>query len=1228
MFFNARSILNKADTVKSFMTDHGAVYAGISESKTYHDSTSLSDSKFRWDAGTEGKPKSSCGPTRGMGAFIDRNAIKASNVETGKYTVWHRIETAPTDDGDNLPIFVGVGYFPDSQDTQGHSRANKELRNCLRKYRDLGHVVFGGDLNAHTGLNGDEMPVDEAGLMLMDTVNDTGMLMVNAMEGVCTGGPTRVQVQENVVQQSTLDYVLCSPSLATNIRSLVIDTDQMDSDHRPLVLTLDGLAARRPEKTPTREVWNISNIPSPPDDWSWVDACRTQFTDWLDEAEGIIRALDASNVENQRISDILDWSFQRALDEVTHAQLGINQVRPHPTPGLDATTKWLTEQRQASEDLMWMIIDHPEATAENKAAARKQFLSASKAVRAHALRKRELSELALFRDVEAKQGNSKLFWARYKRLKGTTRVNKSPPPVAEGNNGEVVTDPVEVLKVWRNFSASIASSDLRDTQEEGIYDDEHQREIDDRLDLLKRAKLHHPILDGAITELEVWEAVRKLKMGKAPGEDGILTDVLKTAADGVGTHKMRDNNTVVTALCLLFNFVLDREVWPERWGTGVIFPIHKGDSTLDPANFRPITLLSVVRKMFGIIVNSRVMQYSEATGILSDEQGGFRCGRGCPDQIFIWREILASRKERGLPTFATFVDVRKAYDTVWREKAYVQMHEAGIDGKLWRQFQNMHQGLTRRVRHPVGTTDPFDVERGVAQGAVESPWIYSIFIDGLAKALKRAGHGVMIAGRRVPLLMYADDVVLIASSQSELKAMMAVASSFARRNRFQYNGKKSGVMIFNAKPAALRMAKRTSWRLVDKTVKVVDSYVYLGTVTTTKEGDWTAHMVNAIARAKRRSNDLLYMCRYDKGMRPRTALTLWQSLVRPILEYAAEIWSGQIPKYLIQKAESVQLKFLRGTLGLHKNGNGVSDAVLRAEMGCERLQDRWTKLRLGYWRRLFKTPRGRLLRDIAEFRMQEWITSEGKGWGSNGWMVTAKKCLDSHGLEAYWKNPCNITRKESWKKTTYAAVDAASDAYRSTNLSTKASAKAFIDIKSWDPNPEEYSFSVGEVNKLGQHVPERYLDDRRNLKGTRLKLLCRLGCLPLMDRVGREAKPSWPAELRTCMACNLGKIEDTHHFVMECPKYENKRLAMLKQIIRELTKCTGHATAVSFAGMNSHAQLAVLLGKRISDPKTEDRIDRNMKRFLSKCWNLRSGVTDAVNDALHTSYGVFCLPGA
>ncbi len=202
------------------------------------------------------------------------------------------------------------------------------------------------------------------------------------------------------------------------------------------------------------------------------------------------------------------------------------------------------------------------------------------------------------------------------------------------------------------------------------------------------------------------------------------------------------------------------------------------------------------------------------------------------------------------------------------------MHEAGINGKLWRQFQVMHAGLTRRVMHPAGLTVPFDVERGVAQGAVESPWIYSMFIDGLAKALKAAGHGLMIAGRRVPLLMYADDVVMLVSTQSKLVAMNAIATDFARRNRFEYNNKKSGVMVFNAGAAATIKVKEAKWVLFGKEVKVVDSYTYLGTVTTTREGDWTAHVLSAISRAKRRSNDLMYMCRYDRGMRPRTALTL------------------------------------------------------------------------------------------------------------------------------------------------------------------------------------------------------------------------------------------------------------------------------------------------------------------------------------------------------------------
>ena len=89
-------------------------------------------------------------------------------------------------------------------------------------------------------------------------------------------------------------------------------------------------------------------------------------------------------------------------------------------------------------------------------------------------------------------------------------------------------------------------------------------------------------------------------------------------------------------------------------------------------------------KLFGSVVNcnSRLLSFSESVGSVSDEQAGFRPERGAPGQVMLWREILASRRERGLPTLACFVDVRKAYDTVWREGPYVRIHEGGVRGKL------------------------------------------------------------------------------------------------------------------------------------------------------------------------------------------------------------------------------------------------------------------------------------------------------------------------------------------------------------------------------------------------------------------------------------------------------------------------------------------------------------------------------------------------------------------
>ena len=78
-------------------------------------------------------------------------------------------------------------------------------------------------------------------------------------------------------------------------------------------------------------------------------------------------------------------------------------------------------------------------------------------------------------------------------------------------------------------------------------------------------------------------------------------------------------------------------------------------------------------------------------------------------------------------------------------------------------------------------------------------------------------------------------------------------------------------------------------------------------------------------------------------------------------------------------------------------------------------------------------------------------------------MDEPKASLDLHDLGSYWTNPDAAVKTPSWKKI---AVNKASDAYRSANLATKPSACLYIKVKDWGRNPEDYSFSTGEVNKL------------------------------------------------------------------------------------------------------------------------------------------------------------------
>jgi hypothetical protein len=235
-------------------------------------------------------------------------------------------------------------------------------------------------------------------------------------------------------------------------------------------------------------------------------------------------------------------------------------------------------------------------------------------------------------------------------------------------------------------------------------------------------------------------------------EDAIIAEVLKWAGESM--------RRIVWKMCCV---AWSTEKVPHEWMQGLVFPLYKDGDDRDLLNYRGITLLSIVAKVYCSVLTDRLMLFAEReeAGIV-EEQGGFRPRRGTDNQLFVLTETIRIRT--GKVTYAGFIDVKKAYDTVWRAGLWKRLWEEGVRGKMWRVVKGMYQTVESAVLVGDESTEWFKLEAGVRQGCVMSPILFSLFINGLARELKRKGQGVNIGGRRVQLLLYADDIVLLAET--------------------------------------------------------------------------------------------------------------------------------------------------------------------------------------------------------------------------------------------------------------------------------------------------------------------------------------------------------------------------------------------------------------------------------------------------------------------------------
>ena len=139
--------------------------------------------------------------------------------------------------------------------------------------------------------------------------------------------------------------------------------------------------------------------------------------------------------------------------------------------------------------------------------------------------------------------------------------------------------------------------------------------------------------------------------------------------------------TALKWLVRVFNICFMLSIVPVDWVIACMVPIYKDKGDVhECSNFRGISLLSLVGKVYGRVLINRIRDKTE--NVIAEVQSGFRRGRGCTDQIFIVRQICEKYLEKGKDVYFAFLDLEKVYDRVDRDAMWNVLRLYGIGGRL------------------------------------------------------------------------------------------------------------------------------------------------------------------------------------------------------------------------------------------------------------------------------------------------------------------------------------------------------------------------------------------------------------------------------------------------------------------------------------------------------------------------------------------------------------------
>ena len=409
-------------------------------------------------------------------------------------------------------------------------------------------------------------------------------------------------------------------------------------------------------------------------------------------------------------------------------------------------------------------------------------------------------------------------------------------------------------------------------------------------------------------------AVRQVATQSAGGPDRIVAEMLRWVDShrvairrGVVPQDAAQENAAIVGephwrgicnlLAHVFNCFAHNGFIPAEWKESYTTMLYKGKGDRrNLNNYRAIAAGSTLGKIFSQCVLYCLEGWATVNGVLSTQQRGFRCHRGCEDNLAALLTALRAKRcagadrLRAATTHLVFVDFSKAYDRVPHSAMLQKLETLGATGKILQLIRGMLQGTTTRIHTAEGLSEPVAVKRGLPQGHTISPMLFALYLNDLLVELQQnKTPGVCPVNLQdIACLAYADDVVILADSAEEAQKQLDSVRRWAEDWGMQVNlskGKTEHMVIGPPQESpALSFGQET--------VKQTQQYKYLGITLSSADrmlklpatrkamlaAAWGAHA--SIMRLKVAAPDLP----------PGVLATVWQTWVLPQLMYGIGVW--------------------------------------------------------------------------------------------------------------------------------------------------------------------------------------------------------------------------------------------------------------------------------------------------------------------------------------------------